>query len=95
MKTFKIIIVLNILISAILGCQEQKPIKKFVKIQELTIAQIHDAYKNGDFNSQDLVEAYLKQIEGYDVVLNAISVINTNASKLAGKRLAEMKQAGH
>lgn len=83
MKTFKIIIVLNILISTILGCQEQKPIKKFVKIQELTIAQIHDAYKNGDFNSQDLVEAYLKQIEEYDVVLNAISVINTNALKLA------------
>lgn len=82
MKTYKIIFVCSFIINGILGCQtseEPSPIN----LQELTIQNIHKAFKDGDYNSQKLVSAYLERIKNLDPSINAINSINPNALNIA------------
>ena len=49
-------------------------------IDELTITQIHAAYRERSFTCRDLVTAYLKRIESTDALLTAISALNAEGS---------------
>ena len=52
------------------------------RVEEATIAQIHEAMEAGDLRARDLVEAYLVRIEEYDrrgPALNALVTVNQNA----------------
>jgi amidase len=72
------------------GCQNREQSKP-IELSELTIANIHQAYKNGTFNSQQLVTAYLNRIADSDSIINAITVINPEALSIA-KELDEEYQ---
>jgi amidase len=54
-----------------------------INLTELTVAQIHSAYKKGTFTSQQLVAAYIARIEQFDKKINAITIINPNALAIA------------
>jgi Asp-tRNA(Asn)/Glu-tRNA(Gln) amidotransferase A subunit family amidase len=57
-----------------------------IRIEEITIAQIHDAMKAGRLTCRALVDAYLRRIDAYDKngpSLNAIVVVNPDALRLA------------
>jgi Asp-tRNA(Asn)/Glu-tRNA(Gln) amidotransferase A subunit family amidase len=58
------------------------------QIEEATIDQLHDAMKNRHITCRQLVQAYLKRIEAYDIKgpsINAIITINPNALDIADK----------
>jgi len=54
-----------------------------IDLSELTIDEIHLAYKKGTFNSEQLVRAYLNRIEVMDEQVNAITKINPQALSIA------------
>lgn len=60
------------------GCQKPSQLQQ-IDLEELTIAVIHEAYKNGLYNSEALVAAYLKNIDSVDSNINALTTINLNA----------------
>jgi amidase len=56
------------------------------QVEELTIAQIHDALKAGRITCRSLVERYIRRIEAYDKngpAINAIVLVNPDALKQA------------
>ncbi len=57
LKTLSVLLLLFISIS---GVEKTKQSKK-INLEELTIAKIHQAYKDGTYNSQELVAAYMKR----------------------------------
>ncbi|MEO1051118.1 MAG: amidase [Bacteroidota bacterium] len=65
------------------GCQgiQKQPVP--IDLEELTIGSIHKAYQNQEYNSQQLVKAYLDRIAKLDSSVNAITYINPNALPLA------------
>lgn len=69
-----------ILIISFIACQ---PKVKEIDLTGLSISDIHTAYAKGDYTSQQLVEAYLIQLEKLNPPINAISVINPDALKIA------------
>jgi amidase len=73
-------------------CKSPQP--KQINIDELTISEIHQAFQNGDFSAEDLVEAYLSRIEALDSSLNSISVTNPEALATAKKLDAEFSKTG-
>ena len=78
---------------SILGCYSSKETKP-IDVSELTIANIHSAYKNGDYNSQELVTAYIERIKKFDDSINSISIINPKAISTAKKLDKEYKKTG-
>ncbi|MBA4300717.1 Asp-tRNAAsn/Glu-tRNAGln amidotransferase A subunit [Algoriphagus alkaliphilus] len=70
----------------------QAPLKEPIILEELTISEIHQAFQNGDFSAEDLVEAYLSRIEALDSSLNSISVTNPEALPTAKKLDAEFSK---
>jgi len=81
MNISKKITLLIIIFISLFGCKT--PNKEAISLSELTISQIHEGYQSGEFNSQELVQAYLERIENMDSVINAISMINPEAIKIA------------
>ena len=79
-KIFKYIYILFFL--GIIGCQPQKEIIN-IDLTELNIADIHKAYKKGEYSSQQLVTAYLNRIEQFNKKINALTTINPNALSIA------------
>ena len=71
-----------LLLLGISSCKEDNQPKNIV-LEELTIEQIHQAYREGLYNSYDLVSAYLAAIKEFDPEINAITIINPNALKAA------------
>jgi len=67
----------------LISCNSQKATP--INISELTITQIHDAFKNGNYTSESLVKEYIKRIKEYDSEINSISIINPNAITIAKK----------
>ncbi|TAM70731.1 MAG: amidase [Microbacteriaceae bacterium] len=66
-------------------------------IEELTIADVHSAYRAGTFSAVDLVEAYLDRIETIDrsgAALNSIITISNHARQDAARLDAELAQTG-
>src|SRR5438034_949727 len=67
------------------------------RVEETSIAQIHDAMKAGRLTCHALVDAYLRRIDAYDKngpSLNAIVVINPDALKLADELDRRFAQSG-
>jgi len=54
-----------------------------IDVMELTIAEIHDAYQEGIFTSEQLVTEYLNRINQFDKQINSISIINPDALSIA------------
>jgi len=82
MKNNRILTICAILISELLGCQTtQSP--ESIDLSELTIRDIHQAYSDGQYNSQQLVSAYLERIEYLNAKINAITTINPDALTIA------------
>ncbi|MFN8347651.1 MAG: amidase family protein [Spirosomataceae bacterium] len=54
-----------------------------INVEELTIAQIHSAYKKGTFTSEQLVAAYTERINQFDKQINAITTLNPHAMAIA------------
>ncbi|MDT8401339.1 MAG: amidase [Bacteroidales bacterium] len=65
-----------------------------IDLDELSISDIHRAYRDGQYKSQDLVEAYLARIDELDDRTNAITVINPEALSIAGKLDDEYRRTG-
>ena len=82
-----------ILVLTILGCDTPKEVKK-INLSELTISDIHSAYKEGRYTSEELVLAYIKQIEKFDDSINSISIINPEALAMAKKLDDDYKNTG-
>ena len=77
------------------GCSDEKSIKeKELNIEELTISDIHKSYQDKTFNSEQLVNTYLERIENFDSTLNAITVVNPQALKIAKELDEEYKRTG-
>ncbi|NNF36028.1 MAG: amidase [Saprospiraceae bacterium] len=75
------------------GCNSDiSPIE--IELDELTVSQIHQDYKDGKYNSQELILAYTKRIEVYNEQINAISVVNPEAVSVAKKLDEEFKSTG-
>ncbi len=62
---------------------EKNESKKPINLSEITVTQIHAAYKKGKFTSQQLVAAYIDRINLFDKKINAISGINPKALAIA------------
>ena len=82
-----------VLLLAIVGWQS--PVKSVaIDLSEITITDIHKAYSQGKYNSRQLVEAYLEQIEKADNKINAISSINPDVLSIADLLDEEFKITG-
>ena len=82
-----------LLLGILFGCDSPKK-EISIDVSELSITDIHQAYKAGNYTSEQLVNAYLKQIEEFNGKLNAITTINTEAIILAQKLDTEYQQTG-
>jgi amidase len=82
-----------ILVIGILSCNAPKEMKD-IDLSELTISDIHSAYKDGRYTSEELVSAYIKQIEVFDDSINSISIINPEALAIAKKLDEDYKNTG-
>ncbi|MBT8320503.1 MAG: amidase [Eudoraea sp.] len=72
-----------VLLSVLLSCADSPKQPVPIDLEELTIASIHQAYQNGEYNSQQLVQAYLDRIDKLNPSINAITYINENALEVA------------
>lgn len=93
-KMNKIIIksILAFIIFFCIGCHNQRKVK--INLNELTISDIHKAYQAENYNSQQLVSAYLSRIEQINKKINAITVINPEALSIAKALDEEFKKTG-
>jgi amidase len=75
---------------------KDKDTKEGFVVEETTIAEIHEAMKNGKITCRKLVENYLQRIETYDqsTGLNAIVVINPSALNRADELDREFERTG-
>ena len=76
------------------SCTTSKKENPTIDLDELTISQIHKAYKKGDYTAEQLVSAYLKRIDSLDTKTNAISFINPQALETAKKLDEEFAKTG-
>lgn len=65
-----------------------------IDLEELTITEIHEAYRAGTYTSEDLVAAYLERIATQDSSLNALTAINPQALAIARALDAEYANTG-
>ena len=77
-----------------LSCANPKNVTPEILLNELTISQIHKAYKHGDYTAEQLVTAYLKRIDSLDGIINAITYINKDAIAVAKKLDNEFAKTG-
>jgi amidase len=95
-RTFALALLsLTILAAAALRGQPQ-PLPPF-HVEEVTIAQIHDALKAGRVTCRAIVEQYLRRIEAYDKngpAINAIVLTNPDALKQADELDRRAAQGG-
>lgn len=68
--------------------------KSEINLQELSIAQIHQAFQSGEFTAEELVQAYLSRIDSLDSSLNSISVLNPEALEIAKKLDEQFAKTG-
>jgi len=67
-----------------------------IELNELTVADIHQAYQNGDYTARQLTQAYIDRINTYDLdsTTNAIVLINPEALSDAQALDAELEESG-
>jgi len=84
-------------IAAPLAARQPAPVPAPFRVEESTIAQIHDAMKAERLTCRALVDAYLRRIEAYDKngpSLNALVVVNPDAPKQADEMDRRYAQSG-
>ena len=74
-------------------CQSQEVLDD-IDLEELTIHEIHVAYKKGEMTAESLTKAYISRIESFDSATNAISIINPQAVAIAKALDEELKSTG-
>jgi tetratricopeptide (TPR) repeat protein len=73
-------------------CKSPEP--KQIDLDELTISQIHQAFSDGEYSAEELVQAYLDRIDSLDSSLNSISFFNPEAVAIAKKLDEEYSKTG-
>lgn len=88
----KILLCLLPLILLSLACQPAYELK----LEEITISEIHKALQNGDCTCEQVVQAYLDRIAAYDQLagMNALVVVNPKALDRARELDAELETTG-
>lgn len=81
-KNLSLTVAIVLLLSAV-GFRPNSNVATPINVEELTIAQIHTAYKKGTFTSQQLVAAYLERINQFDKQINSITTLNPQAMAIA------------
>lgn len=76
------------------SCKNESKPKVPINLDELTISDIHQAYKNHDYSCEELVEAYLKRITQSDSTINAITFINPEAIATAKAQDSAFQKTG-
>jgi len=56
-----------------------------INLMEATISSIHEGIKSGELNCTQVVDYYLKRINTFDSVVNAVLTINANAAETAAQ----------
>ena len=96
----RVTVVILLLLATPLGIQQSAPAQPpqaAFRVDETTIAQIHEAMKAGRVTCRTLVDTYLRRIHAYDKngpALNALVVINPEAQKLADDLDRRFAQGG-
>ncbi len=75
------------------ACQSPSPGNN-IDLNELTVLEIHRAYEAGDYNSRQLVEAYLYRIRNFDKNINSLTTINPDAVNRAMELDREYEETG-
>lgn len=95
-----VLLMVLFIILSFLGCkvplEEKSSTGEMFALEETTITDIHQAYREGRLTCRQLVEDYLKRIETYDqpTRLNAFVLINHNALQRADELDEEFKTTG-
>jgi Asp-tRNA(Asn)/Glu-tRNA(Gln) amidotransferase A subunit family amidase len=90
-------LILALLSAAALAAQQAPPAPPPFRLDETTIAGIHEAFKSGRLTCRSLVDTYLRRIHSYDKngpALNAIVVINPDLQKQAEELDRRYAQSG-
>lgn len=77
---------LIVLLVAFVACQPSQSKFDHLQLEEATIANLHENYKNGAYTAKDVVEAYLERIEKYDQngpKINSVITVNPDAITIA------------
>ena len=67
---------------------------KTIDLNELTVSQVHEAYKSKAYNSERLVSAYLERIKEHDEKINALTILNPDAITIARALDDEFEKTG-
>lgn len=81
------------LVLSLSSCQQENSSKK-IDLEELSIDEIHSAYKNGTYTSRDLVAAYITAISEKNDEINALTIINPEALEIAEELDEEFQKTG-
>lgn len=84
MRTSKLALI--VLLVAFVACQPSQSKFDRLQLEEATIAELHEDYKNSVYTAKDVVEAYLERIERYDQngpKINSVITINPDAITIA------------
>ena len=94
MKTLKILFVYALCL--LLSCEQQEQEPTLFDPLELTVAEIHKAFRSGEYSAEALMTAYLDRIAAYDQLtqLNAITYLNPDALDEARQLDEEFKTTG-
>lgn len=91
---------LLLLLVVFIACQPTQSKFDELGLEEATITELHENYKNGIYTAKDVVEAYLERIEQYDQngpKINSVITINPDAIAIAeelDKKMAEGNTVG-
>ena len=100
MKFYTPLLIIVLIIS--LACKVVDKSDQYTQLglEEITISELQENYKNGTYSAKDVVEAYLERIENYDKKgprINSIITLNPDAIAIAealDKELAEGNSRG-
>jgi Asp-tRNA(Asn)/Glu-tRNA(Gln) amidotransferase A subunit family amidase len=84
----------SFLLLIILAACSPSALNTSIDTEELTIAEIHQAYASEQYNSQQLVQTYLDRIAAYDSLTNALTAINPDALEIARQLDEEYARTG-
>ncbi len=93
MKKIKSILIWALLVLCLTSCQETD-ISQNIDLEELSIDEVHTAYRNGNYNSRDLVAAYITAISEKNEEINALTILNPEALSIAEKLDKEYEKTG-
>jgi Asp-tRNA(Asn)/Glu-tRNA(Gln) amidotransferase A subunit family amidase len=78
----------------LIACSKKPVLDEAIHLEELTIEQIHQAYKQRDYDSEALVKAYIDRIQRVDSKTNALTIVNPNAIRIARALDEEFEATG-